>query len=120
MFSRLLGSKKKPSDQKERNATRFPVTVRVTLVLENGAVVQGVLKDMSTRGMLMHTHDYPFGLVVGEEGDVGLAPDNPIEGAQMRFPCEVVRVGRDGVALRFLIQAEGQEGKFYPEDFMAK
>lgn len=120
MFFRLFGGKKKPAEQNERDVHRFPIHVRVTLVLENGAVVQGILKDMSTRGLFMMTCDRPFGLVVGEEGDVGLAPDNPTEGASMRFPCEVVRIGRDGIALRLLVQAQGREGKFYPEDFMAK
>ncbi|MBF0422180.1 MAG: PilZ domain-containing protein [Magnetococcales bacterium] len=95
--------------------SRFPLNVRVSLVLENGAVVHGTLRDMSTRGIYLQTLDRPFGLEIGEEGDVGLEADNPVDGAQMRFPCEVVRIDREGVALRFLEQAESQSGQFLPE-----
>jgi len=120
MFSRLIGRLRKDRGQDQRSLSRFPLNVRISLVLENGAVVHGTLKEMTTRSLFLQTRDRPFGLVAGEEGDVGLEADNPIEGAQMRFPCEVVRVDRTGVALRFLVNTESQGENFYPEDFMAK
>ncbi|MBF0140609.1 MAG: PilZ domain-containing protein [Magnetococcales bacterium] len=115
MLARLFGGKKKPRSNNERILSRFPLDVRVSLVLENGAVVHGTLKNMSTRGLFMSTMDRPFGLETGEEGDVGLEVDNPVDGSQMRFPCEVVRVDREGVALRFLVQADNRGGSFYPD-----
>ncbi|MBF0110414.1 MAG: PilZ domain-containing protein [Magnetococcales bacterium] len=120
MLARFFSGARKNRSQDERALPRFNLQVRVSLVLENGAVVHGVIRDMSTRGLYLTTRDHPFGLVTGEEGDVGLEADNPIEGGQMRFPCEVVRVDRNGVALRFLIQTESQGENFYSEDFMAK
>lgn len=120
MFARLFGDKNRQRENNDRRHSRFPLHVQVSLVLENGAVVRGQLKDMSTRGLFITTQDRPFGLVAGEEGDVGLDADNHVEGAQMRFPCEVVRVDREGVALRFLVQTGSQGESFYPEDFMAK
>ncbi|HIJ85336.1 MAG: PilZ protein [Magnetococcales bacterium] len=120
MFGSLFRRKRKRRNQDDRKLGRYPIHVRISLVLENGAVVHGSMKSMSTKGLFLFTRDRPFGLAVGEEGDVGLEVDNPTDGAQMRFPCEVVRIDRNGIALRFLVQTDGQEGNFYPEDFMAE
>ncbi|MBF0358802.1 MAG: PilZ domain-containing protein [Magnetococcales bacterium] len=89
-----------------RKVNRFPIHAVVSLVLENGAVILGTIKNMGTEGMFVLTNERPFGLDVGEEGDVGLASHDDGSDSEYRFPCRVVRLDLDGVALQLLEVAE--------------
>lgn len=121
MFRALFSLKgKKVRSKSSRNAPRYPIHTPVTLVLENGAVARGTLRDMSVSGAFLYTEDRPFGMVSGEEGDLGLDMDQIPGGSKMRFPCEVVRLSEEGISLRFLLEANGKEENFYPDDFMEK
>ncbi|MBF0126493.1 MAG: PilZ domain-containing protein [Magnetococcales bacterium] len=97
----------------------------VTLVLANGAQARGRLMDMSVTGAFLETMERPFGLETGEAGTLGLqaSPDAPE--SDHRFWCEVIRVTRKGVALRFLSDREydedgsgGSHRQLMPDDFM--
>jgi hypothetical protein len=102
------GSKKDIREDYTRKVNRFPARAVVTLVLENGAVILGRLKNMGTGGMFLVTAERPFGLNVGEEGDMGLAtPDDAGSDSEYRFPCRVVRIDADGVALQLLVETDG-------------
>lgn len=118
LFDFLTRKNNKIRSHASRKAPRFPVNATVILVLENGAVAQGRLEDMSTGGAFMTTRDRPFGLEKGEEGDLGLNMPPKAPEAGHRFPCTVVRILPKGVALRFLTLQEDDIGKLYPEDFL--
>jgi hypothetical protein len=96
------GRGKDVRDDYSRRGNRFSIHAVVSLVLENGAVVLGTIKNMGTEGMFVLTNERPFGLAAGEEGDVGLASHDSGSDSEYRFPCRVVRVDLDGVALQLL------------------
>lgn len=91
-----------PIARPARTNPRFRVNATVALVLDNGAVIRGILQDMSTSGAFIKTVERPFGLSPGEEGDLGLDGSSEDPSMRHRFPCEVLRVLRRGIALQFL------------------
>lgn len=104
-------------DVSARQSLRFPVPALVSLVLENGVVVMGRLHDIGTGGAFIATTERPFGLAVGEVGDLGLASPDGIIQEGYRFPCKVVHLSRGGIGLQFLVGLEGEKGKYYTEGF---
>lgn len=102
--------------QAAQKARRHVFFVAVSVVLENGAVAKGHIKNMSTEGAFVITGDRPFGLVVGEEGDLGLDLPPGSEGSEYRFPCEITRITQEGVAVRFLMEPKGN---LYHDDISA-
>jgi hypothetical protein len=122
MLNRLMAWKKKtnPKDGSSRKVCRFPVHAQVSLVLENGAVIAGILKDMGKSGVFVITSERPFGLTVGEEGDLGLASQDGTPDSEYRFPCKVVRIDSEGIGLQFLVAADGEGGSYYSEGFLAQ
>lgn len=86
-----------------RRVSRFPIHAPVSLVLENGVVIVGTLRNLSAGGGFLVAQQRPFGLSVGEEGDLGLVgePDD-VEDSGYRFSCRIVRIEEDGLALQFL------------------
>ena len=103
-----------------RRVRRFPIHAVVSLVLENGAVMFGTLRDMGAGGVFLLTFDRPFGLAVGEEGDLGLAEQDGSPDSEYRFPCKVVRIDREGIALQFFVDADGEGGGYYSEGFLGE
>ncbi len=102
-----------PEFDSSRRANRFPIHAAVSLVLENGAVIFGTIKDMGTGGVFVATFERPFGLAVGEEGDLGLAEQDGSPDSEYRFPCKVVRIDREGVALQFLLETDSGHDKYF-------
>ena len=91
----------------QRRNPRFPVGARVLISLHNGTRVAGQVWDMSTSGMFVVTKERPYGLFPGEPGAVFLEhdPELPPEG-DTRFPCEIIRVDGDGLAVEFLFDEQ--------------
>jgi hypothetical protein len=106
------GKNKKFEGSCSRKQTRFPIHAAVSLALENGAVVVGLIKDMGVGGLFIKTSERPFGLTAGEEGDLGLVSQDSTPDGESRFPCKVVRIDRDGIAIQFFVVADGESGSY--------
>ncbi|MBF0371274.1 MAG: PilZ domain-containing protein [Magnetococcales bacterium] len=87
-----------------RFANRYPARVPIRLHLDNGLTLHGHFRDVGTEGAFLVTRDRLLGVMQGEEGEFGITPgeelDHPDQGR--RFPCQVVRVEKGGLAVRFL------------------
>lgn len=115
MLNRLISWRRKATirETTARRVDRYPVHAMVSLVLENGAMIHGVLANMGTRGCFIVTPDRPFGLNVGEEGDLGLATPDGSPDSEYRFSCRLVWIDRDGVGVEFLIGNDAQDDVYY-------
>ncbi len=106
MFPQPFGNSVTPPKtatlKEQRRSPRFPVGAQVVLVLENGVRVLGKIWDMSTTGVFVVTPERPYGLFPGEPGLLFLHHDQAAdEATENRFPCEIIRVDADGLAVEF-------------------
>ncbi|MBF0627001.1 MAG: PilZ domain-containing protein [Magnetococcales bacterium] len=79
--------------QHERVWFRF----QVELVLDGKVVLLGTTKDVSLRGMFIHTTHPPCQVAVGDTGTLRLSVLN----LKREFPCRVVHVQSTGLGLTF-------------------
>ena len=83
----------------KRNWERLEYQVSLLLILSKGRRFAGITHDVSLGGTFIQTAHPPTNLNVGELGEAYVVN---AQDSNLVFPCQVVRVAEEGVAIEFL------------------
>ncbi len=109
-------SKPKSASSNQRICNRLNVTRKLLFEPDSGDILNGWSVDVSPRGVLMRTERPPASELVGSEGTLFIISD---EGQfSIGYPCRVVRMQKDSIALEIHKKAAAAFGLYMTKDLL--